>query len=53
MECLAAEHALDASSLPAVLKIRDRVAGASLWSDPVMLLSGVHAAGNCLTGCTR
>ena len=45
MECLAAEHMLDGVTLPAVLKIRDAGASGSQWSDAVMLLSGVHAAG--------
>ena len=45
MECLAAEHVSDTASLPAVLKIRDPAAQSPVWSDPVMLLSGVHAAG--------
>jgi hypothetical protein len=45
MECLAAEHVSDTASLPAVLKIRDPASQSPAWSDPVMLLSGVHAAG--------
>jgi len=46
MECLATEHAVAGATLPAVLKIRRRGASEPQWSDAVMLLSGVHAAGD-------
>ena len=45
MECLAAEHTADGATLPAVLKIRSCRSPDSQWSDAVLLLSGVHAAG--------
>ena len=45
MECLATEHTVAGATLPAVLKIRGRGASEPQWSDAVMLLSGVHAAG--------
>ena len=54
MECLAAESLADDATLPAVLKIRNSAAPGSQWSDAIMLLSGVHTAGECrVFACTR
>ena len=52
MECLATEHIVDGATLPAVLKIRGHGATESQWSGAVMLLSGVHAAGEPVVSST-